>query len=434
MKIWSAILTGISELLGHKLRSLLTMLGVIFGIASVIAMVSIGAGARQEALEQIKLMGVNVIQINRKSLTGDLARDADRDSPNGLTYGDALAVKKLYSAVRLVVPVCRVFGDARIADKAVPSKVFGTTADYPEVSRFRVAEGRFLDQHDVADRSPVCVIGSDVKRAAFFLEDAVGKTLRIGNRGYRVIGVMQERSFQSGRSRFSMRDMNQDVYIPITVAMDDFQIYVEQAIPMDIGGFRTMLTKMSRRPPTELRPVTQMIVQVPDEGQTWEAARVARRILDRRHKNIPDYEIMIPAELLRQSRQTQRIFNIVMGAIASISLLVGGIGIMNIMLATVTQRQREIGVRRCIGASQADIVRQFLLECLVITSIGGIVGIGLGVEMANLISRYANWPTIVSGQAVLLSLVVATTTGVIFGLYPAIRAAGIQPMEALRSG
>jgi putative ABC transport system permease protein len=157
-------------------------------------------------------------------------------------------------------------------------------------------------------------------------------------------------------------------------------------------------------------------------------------ILDRRHKNIADYEIMIPAELLRQSRQTQRIFNIVMGAIASISLLVGGIGIMNIMLATVTQRQREIGIRRCVGASQSDIVRQFLLECLVITSIGGLVGIGLGVEMASLISRYANWPTIVSGQAVLLSLVVATATGLIFGLYPAVRAASIQPMEALRSG
>ena len=434
MKIWAAILTGISELLGHKLRSLLTMFGVIFGIASVIAMVSIGAGARQEALEQIKLMGVNVIQISRKPLTGDLARDADKDSPNGLTYGDALAIKTLYSAARLVVPVCRVFGDARISDKAIPSKVFGTNADYPEVSRFRVVEGRFLDAHDISARSPVCVIGSDVKRAAFFLEEAVGKSLRIGNRNFRIIGVMQERSYQAGRSRFAMRDMNQDVYIPITVAMDDFQIYVEQAIPMDIGGFRSMLGKITRRPPTNLRPVTQVIVQVPDENQTWEAALVARRILDRRHKNIPDYEITIPAELLRQSRQTQRIFNIVMGAIASISLLVGGIGIMNIMLATVTQRQREIGIRRCIGASQADIARQFLLECLVITSIGGLVGIGTGIEMAHLISRYANWPTIVSGQAVLLSLIVATTTGIIFGLYPAIRAASIQPMEALRSG
>jgi len=433
MKIWSAILTGVGELVGHKLRSLLSMLGVIFGIASVIAMVSIGAGARQEALEQIKLMGINVIQVNRKSLTGDLAREAERESPSGLTYGDAEAVKRLYSAARLVVPVCRVFGDARVSGKAVPSKVFGTTPDYPEVSRLRVAEGRFLDAHDVADRALVCVIGSEVRRAAFFLENPIGKLIRIGSKDFRVVGLMEERAVQAGRSRFALRDMNQDIYLPITIAMDEFQIYVEQAIPVDVGAFREILSRMLRRAPLEKRPVTQIIVQVPDEKQTWEAARVARRVLERRHKRIPDYEIMIPAELLQQSRQTQRIFNIVMGAIASISLLVGGIGIMNIMLATVTQRQREIGIRRCVGASQADIARQFLLECLVITSIGGLVGIGLGVEMARMISKYANWPTIVSGQAVLLSLVVATSTGLIFGLYPALRAASIEPMEALRA-
>jgi putative ABC transport system permease protein len=409
------------------------MLGVIFGIASVIAMVSIGAGARQEALEQIKLMGVNVIQINRKSLTGDLAREAERDSPSGLAYGDAMAIQRLYAAARLVVPVCRVFGDVRVAGKAIPVKVFGTTPDYPEVTRLRVAAGRFLDENDVAQRDPVCVIGSDVKRAAFFLENPVGKLLRIGSRDFRVVGVMEERTLQAGRTRFALRDVNQDVYIPITVAMHEFQIYVEQAVPADVTAFRKILDRMTRRPALEERSVTQIIVQVADERQTWEAARVARRILDRRHKGIPDYEIMIPAELLQQSRQTQRIFNIVMGAIASISLLVGGIGIMNIMLATVTQRQAEIGIRRCLGATQADIARQFLLECLVITSIGGLVGIGMGIEMARLISRYANWPTIVSGEAVLLSLVVATSTGLIFGLYPALRAASVQPMEALRA-
>jgi len=191
---------------------------------------------------------------------------------------------------------------------------------------------------------------------------------------------------------------------------------------------------MMRRPPMEGRSVTQIIVQVADEQQTFEAAHVARRVLDRRHKEIPDYDIVIPAELLRQSQQTQRIFNIVMGAIASISLLVGGIGIMNIMLATVTQRQREIGIRRCIGASRADIIRQFLIECLVITIVGGLIGVVMGVEMARLISTYAKWPTVVSGQAILLSLAVASITGVVFGLYPATRAASIQPVEALRSG
>lgn len=433
MKFWSAILTGISELLAHKLRSLLTMLGVIFGIASVISMVSIGAGARLEALEQIKLMGVNVIQINRKSLTGDLALEAQRESPQGLTYGDALAVEELYSSARRVVPVCRVFGDVQAAGKAVSAKVFGTTVEYPAVTRLQVAAGRFIDEHDVQQRSRVCVIGSDIKRSAFLLEDPVGQLLRIGKHEFLVVGVMEERIVTAGRRVVALRDMNQDIYIPITVAMDEFQIYVEQAIPADTRAFTQLLARMSERPPLKQRPVTQIIVQVEDEEQTWEAARVAGRILERRHKGIPDYEAMIPAELLRQSQQTQRIFNIVMGAIASISLVVGGIGIMNIMLATVSARAREIGIRRCVGASRTDIARQFLLECLVITSIGGLLGIALGVEMARVISDYAKWRTIVSGQAVLLSLVVAMTTGVVFGLYPAVRAASIEPMEALRA-
>ncbi|NIM06887.1 MAG: FtsX-like permease family protein [Armatimonadetes bacterium] len=433
MKIWSAILTGISELMAHKLRSLLTMLGVIFGIASVIAMVSIGAGARQEALEQIRLLGVDVVHINRKSLTGDLALKAQQDSPQGLTYGDALALKKFYSSAQRVVPVCRVFGEVRARGQGVPSKVFGTTADYPIVARLDITEGRFIDEHDVESRAHVCVIGSEIKRTAFFLENATGRTLKIGNQEFVVIGVMEERSLAGGRKVVSLRDINEDIYIPITAAMDEFQIYVEQAIPSDYRTFRQLLARLRERPPLEKRPITQIILQVGDQRETWEAARVASRMLEQRHKGIVDYEVAIPAELLRQSQQTQRIFNIVMGAIASISLVVGGIGIMNIMLATVSARAREIGIRRCVGASRADIARQFLLECLVITSIGGLLGIALGVEMARLISGYAKWRTIVSGQAILLSLIVAMTTGIVFGLYPAVRAAKIEPMEALRA-
>jgi putative ABC transport system permease protein len=296
-----------------------------------------------------------------------------------------------------------------------------------------MAEGRFIDENDVSERAQVCVIGSEVKRAAFFLEDAIGNNLKIGTQEFQVVGVIEERMVEAGGSQFALRDVNEDVYLPITVAMDEFQIYVEQAIPVDVSGMRKLWTRLFDRPPLNKRPVTQIIVQVGDELQTWEAERAVRRILERRHNGIPDFEIVIPAELLRQHQQTQQIFNIVMGAIASISLLVGGIGIMNIMLATVTQRAREIGVRRCVGASRADITRQFLLECLVITSIGGLFGIGVGIEMARVISDYAGWRTMVSGDAVLISLVVAMTTGVVFGLYPAMRAANIEPMEALRA-
>lgn len=433
MKLWAAIATGLNELQAHKLRSFLTMLGVIFGIGSVISMVSIGAGARQEALEQIKLMGINVIQVNRRSLTGDLALEAQRQSPQGLTYGDAEAIKTLYQGAERIVPVCRVFGEVRKGSTALSAKVFGTTPGYRPVTRLRLSSGRFLDEEDVARRASVCVIGAEVKRVAFLTEDPIGNTLRIGDQEFQVIGVMEARAVQTGRSLFTVPDMNEDIYLPITVAMENFQIYVEQAIPVDFGSFLKLFTKLFEQLPAEERPVTQIIVQAKDEIHTWEAARVVARILEHRHKDIPDFDIMIPAELLRQSQQTQRIFNIVMGAIASISLVVGGIGIMNIMLATVTQRAREIGIRRCIGASRADIARQFLLEALVITSIGGLLGIVAGVEMARLISDYAGWRTIVSGQAVVGSVLVAIFTGVIFGLYPAIRAASIQPMEALRA-
>ena len=351
MKFWAAIRTGISELLAHKLRSLLTMLGVIFGIASVISMVSIGAGARQEAIEQIRLMGINVVRVNRLALSGDLAIESQRQSPQGLTYGDAEAIGELYDAAECVVPVCRVFADIRQGDRTIPAKVFGTTVDYMRVNRIKLSSGRFLDAEDIDRRARVCVIGAETKRAAFFLEDPIGKSLRIGNQNFQVIGVVEERRGGAGRSMFSLRDLNQDICMPISVAMDDYQIYVEQAIPVDTHGFFKVLAKLFDRPPLAKRPITQIIVQVADESETWEAARVTGRILEQRHNGIRDYEVVIPAELLRQSQQTQHIFNIVMGAIASISLLVGGIGIMNIMLATVTQRAREIGVRRCVGAS-----------------------------------------------------------------------------------
>ena len=433
MNLIAPITTGIGELLAHKLRSVLTMLGVIFGIASVIAMVSIGAGAREESLRQIRLMGVNVIQINRRTLTGDLAIDAERKSPNGLTYGDASAIADLCRFTTKVVPNCRVFAEVKPAGRSVPARVYGTTPDYAEASRFHVAEGRFLNQHDLDEQAHVCVLGAEVKRAAFPYEQVIGKLLKIESENFRVVGVMEERVLGSRSSQFALRDLNQDVYLPITTAMEEFQIYAEQAVPADINSVYDILRRMLNRPPLERRPITQIVVQVPTEKQTLEAARVVGSILDHRHQSIPDYDVVIPAELLRQSQQSQRVFNIVMGAIASISLVVGGIGIMNIMLATVTQRSREIGIRRCLGATRGDIIRQFLLECLVITSIGGLLGIGLGVELASLISTYAKWKTIVSSQAIVLSLGVAVATGLVFGLHPAIRAASIEPMEALRA-
>lgn len=433
MNLLAPIRTGIGELLAHKLRSLLTMLGVIFGIASVIAMVSIGAGARQQTLLQIRLLGTNVIQINRRTLTGDLAREAEKRSPHGLTYGDAFALRDLCGFARMVVPTCRVSAEVKLSGSEVPSEVYGTTPDYLRAARLRIARGRFLDQDDLDRRARVCILGADVRRAAFPDDDPIGRFVKLGTESYRVLGVLENRPVGTGVGGFAVRDLNRDLYVPITTAMDDFQIYVEQAVKIDDATLYDLLRRMYHQPTVEQRPITQIVMQVKGEEETAEAARVAHSVLDRRHRGVPDYEVVIPAELIRQSQRTQRVFNIVMGAIASISLIVGGIGIMNIMLATVTQRSREIGIRRCLGATKGDITRQFLLETLVITSIGGILGIALGVGMARTISTYAGWETIVQSQAVILALGVSVATGLVFGIHPAMRAASIQPMEALRA-
>jgi putative ABC transport system permease protein len=425
--------TGFRELWSHKLRSLLTMLGMIFGVAAVIGMVSIGEGARQETLQQIQQLGIDVLQVRRVALAGEMQDEAAKRSPYGLTYGDSLVLAELCDFAKLVVPSCRVFGVVTAGGKTIDARVFGTSAGYIQTSHLDVAEGRFIDDEDVSRRAHVCVLGAEVKRDAFAFESPVGKFIKIGMGNFRVIGVMQERVLETSETTFSLRDLNQDVYIPITVAMEDFQLYMEQAIPMNPEAVMGLVGQMFERPPLNRRPISEVAIQVSDSDKTVPAAQVVKQIIEQRHKGIPDFEIIIPIELLRQRQQTQRIFNVVMGAIASISLLVGGIGIMNIMLATVTQRAREIGIRRCIGAKRGDIVRQFLVECLVITVIGGVIGVGGGIGAAQAISHYADWKTVVAGSAVVLSLGVSVSVGLIFGLYPAIRAASIEPMEALRA-
>jgi len=426
--------TGFRELYSHKLRSLLTMLGIIFGVAAVIAMVSIGEGARQESLQQIRMLGIDVLHVRRVALSGELEDKAVKRSPFGLTYGDALALEELCDFAKRVVPSCRVFGQVSVAGKpAGEARVFGTAPGYLYTSYLGLAYGRFIDEEDVAKRAHVCVLGAEVKREGFAFEDPVGKFVKIGLSNFRVIGVMQERVLETGAGTFALRDLNRDVYIPITVAMEDFQIYMEKAIPLNVQALFGLARSLFDRPSLNRRPVSEVAVQVKDPETTVPASEVVKQIINRRHGNMPDYEIIIPIELLRQRQSTQRIFNIVMGAIAGVSLLVGGIGIMNIMLATVTQRAREIGVRRCIGATRGDIIRQFLVECLVITSIGGLIGVAGGVAGAGAISYYAAWKTVVSGSAVMLSVCVSFSVGLIFGLYPAIRAASIDPVEALRS-
>jgi len=434
MGILDAIQTGLSELLSHKMRSTLTMLGVIFGVAAVIAMVSIGEGAKQEALEQIRQMGNDVVHVRRASITGELATKAEERSPYGLKLSDEEAIRQECTFARRVIPVREVFADVKIGEKPVAVKIVGTAPGYTAVTRSEVLMGRFLLDDDIRQHKAVCVLGAAAKRELFGFDNPIGKEVEIGARLFRVVGLMKAKEIGSAKAFSALRDLNSDVYIPINVSISDFKIASQQSIPADFRKLREIARRLMSKPSLGNSSLSEVIVQVESDAATIPTASVIRSILNRAHRGIRDYEIIIPAELLRQSQQTQRIFNIVMAAIASISLLVGGIGIMNIMLATVTQRTREIGVRRCVGATRWDIVRQFMLEALVITCVGGLIGIVAGVGGARAISKYAEWRTVVSMQAVIVSFGVSAMVGVIFGMYPAVRAALVDPIEALRYG
>ncbi len=434
MGILDAIQTGLSELLSHKMRSMLTMLGVIFGVAAVIAMVSIGEGAKQEALDQIKQMGIDVIHVRRASITGELADKAEDRSPFGLKYSDAEGIRNVCTYAKRVVPTREVFADVKVGERPVSVKIVGTTPEYAVVSRSKVQSGRFLRETDLQGHLPVCVLGAAAKRELFGFDNPIGKIVKANRRLFRVVGMMEPKEVGSAKAFSAMRDLNSDIYIPINVSITDFKIASQQSIPADVQKLQRIAQKLMSKQSLHNASLSEVIVQVENDVATGPTASIIRSVLHRGHRGIRDYEIIIPAELLKQSQQTQRIFNIVMAAIASISLLVGGIGIMNIMLATVTQRTREIGVRRCIGATRWDIVRQFMLEALVITCVGGLIGVVMGIGGARAISNYAHWRTVVSMQAVIVSFGVSGLVGVVFGMYPAVRAAMVDPIEALRYG
>ena len=411
MEFRESLATAIKGLSLHKLRTFLTMLGVIFGVAAVIAMVSIGAGAKQEAIRQIELMGMNSIYVRPKELHGDALREAKRKSPDGLVLQDVVSIKKICPLIEQIAAIKEVDEEIHYRGRSPESNVIGTEPSYLTVTSSKLERGRFLTDVDLTHYVRVCVIGVNIKRDMFAFDDPLRAQIQIGREWFTIVGVMADKRISKGRANvINIRNLNRDVYIPITTAEQRFIPDSEE----------------------KLRGLSEVAVRVTSSDRIRETANIVASILNRRHNGVRDYELMIPEELLRQSQKTQRIFNIVMGAIAGISLLVGGIGIMNITLANVTQRTREIGIRRAIGATQNDILGQFLIECLAISLLGGISGIFIGVALGRLITFYAGWETIISPGAVILSFSVAGVTGVIFGIYPATKAAKLDPIEALR--
>ncbi len=410
MSDWSSTIgIGLKGLLLRKVRTLLSTLGIVFGVAAVISMMSIGEGARREAIQQIQLLGTNNIRIRQLQLTGEKRAETERRFSRGLTYDDAMLIAARLPSLIGVAPLKFVDAEVRVEGRQGIAQVVGTSPEYETVTNFRIAEGRFITRFDLLDTKSVCVLGSEIKEELFGHRNALGSAIRIGDVWCSVVGLMEPKVVREGKATvIKVRNINRDVYIPITSALSRF---LSVADPRGVG---------------------EIAVRVARADDVAFTARLIQGLLQRTHRGMEDYEIMVPEELLAQAQQTQRIFNIVMGAIAGISLLVGGIGIMNIMLANVSERTREIGIRRAVGATKRDILSQFLIETVLVCLAGGTIGILLGFGMAKTITLYANWETGFTLTSVLIAFGTSATVGLVFGLFPARRAAQLDPVQALR--
>ena len=401
---------GIDNLRSRKMRSLLTMLGMIFGVGAVVAMLSIGAGAQQEVIAFIEQLGVRNVIVEAREAPDSQTLEKVRKLSTGLSLQDLRSIEANLDTLAAPSPRKRVMPLKMLPKpQAEMPTIYGVAPAYASISGLHVSSGRFFDEAD-GEAGAVAVFGQAAAASVFGTDDPVGRFVKVNQQWFRVIGVAgPQLAAQTDMGGLPAQDRNNVIYVPLMAAMlriEDSQSFRKDEID---GIYRALRSE---------RDVTT-------------AGAIVRGLLDASHRGAGDFSVLVPAELLAEQQRTRRIFQVVMVAIASISLLVGGIGIMNIMLASVLERTREIGVRRAVGARRVDIIRQFLIETTLITTTGGVLGIVLGVVLSQLVGFFAGWSTIVSMVSILLAFFVSVSVGLIFGVYPAMRASSLDPVYAL---
>jgi putative ABC transport system permease protein len=409
---FSDISQALSNLRAQKTRTMLTALGIVFGVGSVIGMLAIGSGAKEESLRFIEQLGVRNVLVDSRPTTSQEELQQRRRSSPGLSRRDVRILKANVEALE-TMSARRSLHPTSVLPKSAHDmpELFGVNPSYSAIHSLRLAEGKFFDESDDAASATVCVLGEGAKVNLLGYAPAIGKFVKVNDAWLEVVGVLSEQLMAgSTNSGASMQDLNNIVYVPLNTF--EYRFYDSSAqMKDDLDGIE---------------------IRLKPDADSIEVAKVVTAILNNTHHNTQDFTVTIPAALLAQQQRTQTIFTYVMVAIAAISLLVGGIGIMNIVLATVLERTREIGIRRSIGARRFDIVRQFLTESVLISVAGGLLGIAFGFFLAWLIARTAEWKTIVTTASVVIAFSVSVAVGVIFGIYPAMKASRINPIDALR--
>ncbi len=402
-----AAFNGLRE---HKFRSFLTMLGIIFGVASVIAMLSIGEGAKREAIKKYQQLGVNNIIIRDMDLSDKELESVRAKFSPGLSLKDAQAIRNIVPQIVDLAPQAEKKADVKYQDKSIKATLIGVTPSYSEILNYTTESGSFVNKNHQSRQLKVCVIGTDIASKFFTIDDPIGQSIKVDDQWLEVIGVLKSKSlFTETVGELASRDLNSDIYIPLSTFHKRFE--KEKLLS------------------SELKQIT---IKLEGSENITQISKIVENLVNRHHFNNKDFSIVIPIELLKQEEKERRIYNILLGSIAAISLLVGGIGIMNIMLATVMERTREIGVRRAIGAKKDDILSQFITESLVLSITGGVIGVILGLTLSISISLFTAITTSVTLYSVLIAFLFSVLVGVTFGYLPARKAARLSPIESIR--